>query len=341
MIRRLLAAALLGLASACAQEGAVVLDHGAFRVAGPPPAEFSVRVAGASDPILGEGRMVDGAFVFTPRFPLRPGLEYVVSCDGVEQRFALPAPPAGPPAAVTRVLPSADHLPENLLRFYVFFSKPMSRGEVYGRVRLLAADGKPVDLPFLELPEELWNAEGTRVTLLFDPGRIKLGLKPREDSGPALEAGKSYTLVVDAAWPDADGRPLKSEFRKAFQVGPPDEVQPDPKRWTIRAPRAGTSETLDVALGEPLDEPMLRRCVRVLDPSKRALAGRLEVAEGETRWRFVPAAPWTAGPHALSVDSTLEDRAGNSVARPFEVDVFRKIDTFVRSVAVDVAFDVR
>jgi hypothetical protein len=324
VFRRLFAVALLGCASACAQEGAVVLEDGRFRVAGPPPAEFSVRVAGAEDPILGEGKVVDGAFVFEPRFPLRPGLEYVARVDGVERRFRLPEPPAGPPAAVVRVLPSADALPENLLRFYVHFSAPMSRGEVYRRVRLLKADGRPVDLPFLELPEELWNHEGTRVTLLFDPGRIKQGLKPREDSGPALEAGKSYTLVVDAAWPDAKGRPLAAGFRKAFSVGPPDAVQPDPKRWTLRAPKAGTVDPLTVRLDEPLDEAMLQRCVTV-----SGVEGVVEVAPGEQTWSFRPSAPWKAGPHELKIDRDLEDRAGNSVGRPFEVDIFEKIDPAV------------
>jgi hypothetical protein len=341
VLRSLFTVALLGCASACAQEGAVVLDNGRFRVAGPPPAEFSVRVAGASDPILGEGKVVDGAFTFTPRFPLRPGLEYVTSCDGVERRFAIPAPPAGPPVRVVEVLPSADRLPENLLRFFVYFSAPMSRGDIYRHVRLLGPDGRPVDLPFLELPQELWNRDGTRVTLLFDPGRIKTGLKPREDSGPALEAGKSYTLVVDAAWPDAAGRPLASEFRKTFSVGPPDEIQPDPKSWTIEAPKAGTSEPLAVDLREPLNVPMLERCLTVLDASRRPVPGLVATDRGETRWRFRPSSPWKAGAYALSVDVGLEDRAGNTVARPFEVDVFRKIEPSVTTVTVERPFEIR
>jgi hypothetical protein len=333
---RLLAVALLGCASACAQEGAVVLEQGRFRVAGPPPADFSVRVEGAKDPILGEGKVVDGAFTFTPRFPLRPGLTYVARSDGVERRFAIPAPPAGPASSVARVLPSADRLPENLLRFYVYFSAPMSRGEVYQRVRLLGPGGKPVDLPFLELPEELWNREGTRVTLLFDPGRIKQGLKPREDSGPALEAGKSYTLVVDAAWPDASGRPLAAGFRKEFSVGAPDETQPDPKRWTLTPPKAGSSDPLSIRFEEPLDGPMLERCLAV-----PGVEGRVEVGADQASWSFRPAAPWKAGRHEVSVEVDLEDRAGNSIGRPFEVDVFKKIDATAVSRRVSVPFDVR
>jgi len=335
VIRRLLAVALLGCAS-CAQEGAVVLEHGRFRVAGAPPADFSVRVDGAVDPILGEGKVVDGAFVFEPRFPLRPGLEYVARADGVETRFRIPAPPAGPATSVSGVFPGGDALPENLLRFYVHFSAPMSRGEVYRRVRLLREDGRPVDLPFLELPEELWNLEGTRVTLLFDPGRIKHGLKPREDSGPALEAGRRYVLVVDPAWPDAAGRALTAEFRKPFAVVAADETQPDPKTWTIRAPRAGSVEPLVVEFPEPLDSAMLQRCLAV-----PGVAGRVAVGPGETRWSLTPAAAWREGAHELKVDADLEDRAGNSIARPFEVDVFQKIDPAVVPRILKLPFEVR
>ena len=44
----------------------------------------------------------------------------------------------------------------------------------------------------------------TRFTLLFDPGRIKRGLKPAQRRvGPVLEEGKSYTLVIDRGWTDA------------------------------------------------------------------------------------------------------------------------------------------
>ncbi len=48
-------------------------------------------------------------------------------------------------ASVTEVYPSAAVLPENLLRFYIQFSAPMSRGEAYRRIKLLDAGGKPVD----------------------------------------------------------------------------------------------------------------------------------------------------------------------------------------------------
>jgi hypothetical protein len=110
---------------------------------------------------------------------------------------------------VTHVYPTADLVPENLLKFYVHFSAPMSRGHIYDYLRLLKEDGKQVELPFLEIDEELWDDTMTRLTIFIDPGRIKRGVLPLEDVGPALEAGKRYTLVIDRAWNDGAGKPLK------------------------------------------------------------------------------------------------------------------------------------
>ena len=252
----------------------------------------------------------------------------------------LAALPPSPPTVVRAVFPSGEALPENLLKFYLHFSAPMARGEVYQRVRLLDGSGKPVELPFLELGEELWDRAGTRVTLLFDPGRIKRGLKPREDSGPALEEGKSYTLVVERDWPDAEGRPLGREHRKAFKVGAPDEKQPDPKAWTLHPPRAGSVEAMTVALDEPLDEGLLNRVVTVIDREGKPVAGRVEIDRGETCWRFHPGNAWRAGTHALRVDTILEDRAGNSVERPFEVDIVRPVERSIGSRVIELPFEV-
>ena len=67
----------------------------------------------------------------------------------------------------------------------------MQRGHVYDHIHLLGEAGKPVELPFLELDEELWDPEMTRLTIFIDPGRIKRGVRPLEEIGPALEAGKN------------------------------------------------------------------------------------------------------------------------------------------------------
>lgn len=347
-LARTAAIALVAVAAvplACSASGpTLTLDGDRFRASG-SPGTLTVTVAGSDVPLFGETTADKDGMVFVPRFPLRPGVEYVVafrsSAGAVEKRFRLPKPPPSPSAEIRAVFPSRDTLPENLLKFYLHFSAPMSRREAYQRVRLLDGSGKPVELPFLEIGEELWDRTATRLTLLFDPGRIKRGLKPREDSGPALEEGKSYTLVVDAGWLDAEGRPLKAGLRRSFKVAAPDEKQPDPKAWNVSAPKAGTREALTVAFNEPLDEAMLHRSLVVVDASDRPLEGRIEIDQEETRWRFHPAAPWGAGKHALVIDVVLEDLAGNSIERPFEVDVVRPVERSSTSRTVRLPFDVK
>lgn len=303
---------------------------------------LEVYVAGeTSVPLFGECRAEGADVVFEPRFPLRPGMAYRAVFAGTERTFSIPASPPAPPTFVARVTPTRSTLPENQLKFYLYFSAPMARGEVYRRVKLLGPGGKEVDLPFLELNEELWDRTGTRLTLFFDPGRIKRGLKPREEAGPTLEEGKAYSLVIDAAWPDAAGRPLREPFRKVIAAGAPDETQPDPARWSIAAPRRESKDPLTIDFDEPLDHAMLARALAVEDGGGKPVPGTIEVDREETRWRFHPESPWSPGKHAVAVDTVLEDLAGNSIGRPFEVDVFRPVERTFTGRFVRLPFDVR
>jgi hypothetical protein len=307
---------------------------------------FAIRVDSAAPQVvdlpamLGAYRIEGDSLRFTPRFPLDRGRTYVATFrpsripGGSGTDFVwrhLVKKPVRPATNVTRVTPSSGLIPENLLKFYLYFSSPMSRGEVYDRVRMLKEDGQAVELPFLRLGEELWDPSGTRLTLLIDPGRIKQGLKPREEHGPVLEAGRTYTLVIEAAWLDAEGDPLASEFRKKFRAGPVDDIQPDPKTWKINHPRPSTLEPLEIRFPEPLDRALIESALTLLDPAGREVDGRLEILDDETLWRFTPGTLWSAGDHSLQIDNELEDLAGNSIRRPFEIDVQR--DTPVKAEA--------
>jgi hypothetical protein len=242
---------------------------------------------------------------------------------------------------VRAVYPTRSTLPENLLKFYFHFSAPMSRGEAYQRIHLFDAQGKSIEGAFLELDQELWNADQTRFTILFDPGRIKRELLPRELVGPALEAGKSYTLVIDRDWLDAKGRPLKESFKKSFMVGPPDTIQPDPKTWKLTVPAAGSSQPLVAESPESLDHALLERVLRVVDDKGTELHGTVAISNEETRWSFTPKSPWRAGTFDLEVETILEDLAGNNLKKPFEIDLFGPIQKRVETERVRVTFVVK
>ena len=331
---------------------------------------FSVRVVSGSEPGKDEGPLLWGKYEvvervirFVPRFPPDSGVVYRAAFDparlrslvmelspglsisepktterGIASTFSLEKTQVRP-ASVTAVYPSGDQLPENLLRFYIHFSAPMSRGEAYRHLKLIdTATNKPVHAPFLELEEELWSPDGQRFTLFIDPGRIKRGLKPREMFGPVLEAGKSYCLVVGRGWTDAAGNGIQTDFRRTFRAGPPDESMPDPRKWEVLPPRAGTRDQLEARFPEPLDRALLERLLNVLDPEGREVAGAVVIAEAEKVWRFVPRDSWREGTYRLAVGSELEDVAGNSVASPFEVDLTTPITKSVTTDRVELPF---
>ncbi len=290
--------------------------------------------------MLGSYRAGKEALVFEPRFPLQAGATYQAVLDlaalptkgagqPVKTTLTIPAASA-PPTVVSHVFPTRAQLPENLLKFYIHFSAPMSQGRVYQHFKLLDEKDKPIAWPWLELDEELWNPDGTRFTLFFDPGRIKQGLKPREDLGPALEKGKKYTLVIDAGWTDANNRPLKASYRKTFTVGEPVEKCPAMEKWKIAPGQAGTRQPLEVVLPAPMDSALLQRVVWVVDGSGKKVSGKISLDREETVWRFTPTEAWQAGEYQLAADYRLEDLAGNSLGKPFEVDVLRPIEKEIK-----------
>lgn len=284
--------------------------------------------------VFGTHRWKDDQLIFESRYPASPGVTYraVVRVAGKSEPISTLEATAPKPAreATTRVAtiyPTADVLPENLLKFYVYFSAPMSTGEAYKHIELETSSGEKIVLPFLEIAEELWDKSNTRLTLLLDPGRIKRGLVPREEDGPILVAGQAYRFRVRKDWPDAAGAPLVGEVVKEFKVSGQDTTQPAPKEWKIVAPRAGSKSPIVIDLLEPLDHAIVTRGIRVFDAKGSAVAGDVTLARQEREWRFAPKEIWRAGSYELSVDDVIEDLVGNNVTRPFELDRFDEVKT--------------
>ena len=290
-------------------------------------------------PMLGKHWTEPGRLYFQPRFPLERGVNYraVFRPDAqaapIIASFKLPLQRADPTTVVTQIYPSADALPENLLKFYVHFSAPMSRGRIYEHIHLLDERGKEVELPFLEIDEELWDHTLKRLTLFIDPGRIKRGVQPLEEIGPALEEGKRFTLVIGEGFQDGAGNPLKAPFRKIFRVAQPDRDPPDPAKWKIKPPSANTHEPLQISFPEPMDHALALRMIRVAN-----IQGTATLEDHERLWTFTPAKPWTAGPHKLQIQTTIEDLAGNNIGKPFEVDVFNTVQPRLTNSLVQLPF---
>jgi hypothetical protein len=337
------------------QSVSIQFDSNAFKVIGwaapaaPPPggwpAVFAVFVEGASDPLLGSYSVENRTLSFRPQFPLAEGVRYRAvfrqagSRAAVEQTFNGPPKRIWPATRVERVYPTADVLPGNQLRLYVYFSAPMSRGEASRRIHLLDKDGRELREEFLP-GEELWDPNVQRLTLTFDPGRIKRGLTSNVSMGPPIAEGQRYTLVIDREWPDAHGVPLVETYRKSFRGGAPVRVPPDPKQWKITAPRAATTDPLIVDFDRPMNYTLLQRMLQV-SASRGRVEGAIAVDRQESQWRFTPKTAWTPGAHRLIVDTALEDLAGNKIRQPFDIDVFDRVTEHITTTTVDVPFTVQ
>lgn len=345
MFRSFVVAVILALGvTAAAQPVSIQLDGNVFKVVGASAGTLTV-YAGAGDipPLAGTIAIENGALVFRPAYPLAPGVRYRAVFRGagapIEKVFAGPARNVTPSARVERVYPSAGILPSNQLRLYIYFSAPMSRGEAEQRIHVLDAGGKV--LPGVFLPgQELWDPNNQRLTMTFDPGRIKRDLTSNKAMGPPIADGRRYTLVIDREWRDASGAPMVEAFRKAFRGAPAVRQAPDPKTWRVVAPPAGSRDALVVSFGRPMNYTLLQRMLKVSGP-QGDVAGIVGVAREESEWRFTPHRAWAAGGYRLIVDTSLEDLAGNKIGQPFDIDVFDKVTERITTTTVSLPFEIR
>ncbi len=302
--------------------------------------------------MLGTYRIVKDALQFLPQFPLEPGIQYravLRTLPGQAQdkpapttsSFQLPTRNTTPTTFVRQIYPSSDTVPENLLKFYLHFSAPMRRGNIYEFIHLRDSDGKNIELPFLEIDEELWDTNMTRLTLFIDPGRIKRGVLPLEEIGPSLEAGKSYSLVISREWKDSVGNPLKTEFQKSFRVVEADRTPPDPAHWQFTLPSGGTLAPLRINFTEPMDHALSQRVFTVFTEARQRIEGTVTLESQERVWVFTPTQAWRSGKYDLVIQTTLEDLAGNNIGKPFDVDIFEGIDRYLRTPTVRLPFDIR
>lgn len=220
---------------------------------------------------------------------------------------------------ITAIFPSGDELPANHLKFYLHFSQPMRQGVFLRHCSLRDEHGHEVPEPFRET--ELWSDDRTRLTLWLHPGRQKTGVNLNEEFGPVLHAGRGYTLTVSGKWPSENGVTLGADVRKKFRATERATAQLDAGTWRIIPPPAGSTAPLTIRFPAPLDHALLRRCIRVLGADGRPIAGSATIGERDESWSFLPAQPWASAGHLLAADAILEDLAGNSLARPFELDL--------------------
>ena len=281
-----------------------------------------IRLKNADQPVIGDYSFKEDEVIFKPIIAFTRGLKYHLYVrneivDEIEIRTAdTPAP------EIVTVYPVLDTLPENLLKFYILFSKPMQEGDELKHIHLIKDGRDTLSSVFVDL--ELWNNERTMLTLWLDPGRIKRDLQPNKLLGPPLIKGSHYQLLIDKDWQDAEGILLKETLAKNFFASFRDSLSPDEKKWTINIPKAGTKEQLTINFNEPLDHVLAERTISVADANGNEVKGNLKVSDLGDIVYFSPDSEWKSGDHVLQIESRLEDLAGNNLDRLFDVDLNKK-----------------
>lgn len=274
----------------------------------------------ASQPLFGSVAKTSDSVCFAAALPLAPGETYrieIQTADGTwsTQRLKFNLPVAAAPTV--SITPSPTVLPANALKLYLHFTQPMEQGVFLDRITLQRQDGKVVHGAFRET--ELWSPDGKRLTLWLHPGRQKTGVNLNLDEGPVLQEGRQHTLRIAASWRSTTGVALREEVVFPLAAGAADHACPDPQRWQITAPKAGTRDPLVVRFDEPLDPAMLISALKV-QRGEGEVAGVVTVAADARTWSFTPVVGWTSGACVLKIDPLLEDLAGNNLLGPFEVD---------------------
>ncbi|WP_448702422.1 hypothetical protein ACFGVR_08725 [Mucilaginibacter sp. AW1-3] len=303
--------------------GYLIRDVSALRV------KHSVKITltGNNKAILGDFTQDGDIVVFTPLIPLSPGLSYDILQDGkLLGNVQIPIDQSAPPQ-LTAIYPETDTLPENTLKLYLRFSKPMRTGLSLNYVCLLDKNRDTMHNVFLNLQPELWDTSGTVLTLWLDPGRIKRGLVLNRELGNPLKKSEGYRLIISQQWNDTRGINLAKTYTKQFVAGNRDEQLPDINAWQVSAPKAGTAEPLIINTGESLDHYLLQECIGVLDENGKMLYGTIALSDHDQTWKFTPLANWEPKHYKLRVQARLEDLAGNNLNRVFDRDITKDRQT--------------
>ncbi|NRB47814.1 MAG: hypothetical protein HRU41_09065 [Saprospiraceae bacterium] len=274
----------------------------------------------SSNAVQGRYTIEDDYLVFSPYFPFEKGMTYLVRTkkSDVDSNYSYEPFQVGNKEAVDKaqvisIYPSANELPENLLRFYFYFNTPMKKGQALKHIQLVDAEGNIDKHAFMEFKQELWSADGKRLTILFDPGRIKRGVSTNLELGPALLEGNKYQLTISGSWQDVHGQDLSVETTKEFVVVKAYRQHIKVNELEIQEPVANSDDTLSIQFDRIIDHALVHSMIRIEDENEMLVAGHWETSNEEKVVQFIPEKNWKKGMYRIMVDSRLEDIVGNNL----------------------------
>ena len=285
--------------------------------------EFSVYLLNKKNsPILGSFSEKDGYISFTPVIPFSNAHEFGIAYKKKQiTSFKVGTPRAKKVPELLVIHPWHDTVPVNILKMYLEFSQPMQHvGSPLDFITVFDKTDKLEVDPFLDIEAELWNKNRTRLTLWFDPGRIKTDLIPNREKGLPLKQGHSYIITIDKKWKSANGVPLAQLYSKTVHVVGKDMKSPNPGNWTIASPKKNTKSLLKIDFNEILDPILALESIKLFH-GDIPLSGNLKLSNKGKTMLFEPSDFWKAGHYSILIHPILEDLAGNNLHNLFDADL--------------------
>ena len=268
-------------------------------------------------PMQGDFSTEENKLIFKPYFPFETGLAYVIKLKNANGEFYLPFQIGEKEkvnqAKLLSIFPTSNLLPENLLRFYFYFQTPMKQEEALKHIKLIDEEGKVDDHAFMKFKKELWSSDGKRLTLLFDPGRIKRGVSSNTKQGAALVNGKHYQLSISGAWQDVYGQSLKKNNLKEIIVVEPYRKKINVDEWVMREPTFDSLDRLIIDFDRIVDHALIQSMMQINDPAGNLVEGSWEIINAEQQVQFIPKNRWTKGFFKIVFDTRMEDVSGNNL----------------------------
>jgi hypothetical protein len=211
-----------------------------------------------------------------------------------------------------RISPEAKVLPANTLRFYIYFSRPGEAHFYRDGLRLIDEEGRVVPAPFLVLSQELWSYDGSRLTVLMEPGRIKRGMGEDPSHEPAFVVGRKYSLVITA---------LGETARHTFRISDPILEAIDETAWRIVSPKVGSFDPAIVHFDRVMDAALCEDEIRIMTSSGEIVQTRASLLPNGTTMEFIPKRPWSEEEYSLIVSDCFEDVCGNRLGEALDHDL--------------------
>lgn len=211
---------------------------------------------------------------------------------------------------VTSFEPSAPVLPSNTLRFYITFDHP-ARGLVHQcDIKLFDSKDMPMNNAFMDFGQELWSPDGKRLTVLFDPGRVKRGVEAPHSELSPLKENESYKVVL-------------GKFQYTFHVGPAVRNKIDPASWVVSTTGA-PARIVDIKFDRVMDPALLDDQLQVEDDEGRPVSGTVQIVGGGRELRFRSSRRLKKGGYQIRISPILEDVAGNRISEALDHSVGEK-----------------